>query len=68
MILMLPRWQSLDFEEFRNFIRGRVGDEGFIVSEREVREWYRDLDTDGDGKISMCEFFCFALAESALAA
>ena len=60
--------QSLDFEEFRDFIHGRVADEGLIVSDREAREWYKDLDTDGDGKISMCEFFCFALAESALVA
>lgn len=59
--------QHLDFDEFKGLVRSRMSKER-SRSEAQLMAWYKALDTDGDGVLSMSEFFAFSLRESFLRA
>ena len=57
----------LSFNEFKNLVRSRLSS-CRERSEPQLMAWYKALDTDGDGSLSMAEFFAFSLREAFLRA
>lgn len=58
--------RTLDLDEFTMLITSKMGQDakGEPLKARTIKTWFDSLDTDGDGSISMGEFFVFALQES----
>ena len=57
----------LSFREFKNLVRSRMPTTR-ERSEPQLMAWYKALDTDGNGTLSMAEFFAFSLREAFLRA
>ena len=56
---------SLDFDEFRALVHTSMPQQP-PRTDAQLRAWFSEMDTDGDGAIRMIEFFAFALRESFL--
>ena len=56
---------SLDFDEFRALVLSSMPQQP-PRTDVQLRAWFSEMDTDGDGAIRMIEFFAFALRESFL--